>query len=120
MTSRVKNVFAQADRVSDLLAFYTSVLGSEPLFVDGERWAQFSHGGVTVALAGSSEVVDGAGRGWVLTLEVPDLAEAERRALEAGGVVHARRDLGGHGTTVIVRDAANNATALWTPAGDRS
>jgi predicted enzyme related to lactoylglutathione lyase len=110
---RVKNVYVQADRVSSVLPFYTKLLGAEPLFVDGERWAQFKIGGLTVALAGEEEAAGGAGAGWVVTLETEDLAAARKAAVEAGGVVEEERDMGDHGSAVVLRDPAGNLVTLW-------
>jgi predicted enzyme related to lactoylglutathione lyase len=110
---RVKNVFAQSVEVSQLVSFYEVVLGAAPQFVDGDRWAQFKVGDVTVALAGRAEAVS-PGTGWVLTVEVPDLDAALARVQEAGGVLVERRPMGGHGEALIIRDPCGNVTALWS------
>jgi predicted enzyme related to lactoylglutathione lyase len=113
MIERVKNVYVQADRVSSVLPFYTALLGTEPLFVDGERWAQFKAGGLTVALAGEDEAAGGPGAGWVVTVEVADLAAATDAAIAASGVVKEERDMGDHGRAVVVQDPAGNLVTLW-------
>jgi predicted enzyme related to lactoylglutathione lyase len=113
VNERVKNVYVQTARVSDVLEFYQRVLDSAPQFVDGEKWAQFKIGELTVALAGEEESAGAPGAGWVLTLEVPDLQEAQRRALAAGGSVVDERDMGDHGVAVVLRDPVGNLTTLW-------
>jgi predicted enzyme related to lactoylglutathione lyase len=111
---RVKNVYVQADQVSEVLPFYKTLLGAEPLFVDGERWAQFKVGDLTLAVAGEDEAPGGAGAGWVATFETDDLPAARETAVEAGGVVVEERDMGDHGNAVILRDPAGNLVALWS------
>jgi predicted enzyme related to lactoylglutathione lyase len=115
MIQRVKNVFVQAARVSDVLPFYESLLGSEPLFVDGERWSQFKVGDLTVALAGEEEATGGAGAGWVLTVETSDMDGTLRAALDAGAELVEDRGMGDNGRAVILRDPAGNLVALWSP-----
>ena len=39
--------------LADGVAFWSSLLGVEPTFVDGDRWAQFDMGGRRIALAGT-------------------------------------------------------------------
>jgi predicted enzyme related to lactoylglutathione lyase len=113
LIERVKNVYVQADRVSSVLPFYRRVLGAEPLFVDGERWAQFKVGDLTVAVAGEDEAAGGAGAGWVVTVEVADLSAARQAAIDAGGVVVEEREMGDHGSAVVLRDPAGNLVTLW-------
>ncbi len=82
--------------VADLpmaVATWTALLGVEPTFVDGVRWAQFDVGGGRLALSGEG-VPDLPG----VMVKVDDLEDACRRAraegLEVGEVTegaHERR-----------------------------
>jgi predicted enzyme related to lactoylglutathione lyase len=110
----MKNVYVQSDQVSEVLPFYRTLLGAKPLFVDGERWAQFKVGDLTLAVAGEGEAPGGAGAGWVVTFETDDLGAARDEAVEAGGVVVEERDMGDHGRAVILRDPAGNLVSLWS------
>jgi predicted enzyme related to lactoylglutathione lyase len=113
MIERVKNVYVQAELVSSVLPFYKRLFNVEPLFVDGERWAQFKLADLTVAIAGNDEAPDGPGAGWVVTLEVTNLFAAMQEAVDAGGVVEQERDMGDHGRAVVIRDPAGNLVTLW-------
>jgi catechol 2,3-dioxygenase-like lactoylglutathione lyase family enzyme len=76
--------FAPVFPVPDLdeaVAFWTAVLGAEPTFVDGDRWAQFDVGGRRLALAGSDRAADQAGA----MVKVDDL-DAASEALAARGI----------------------------------
>jgi hypothetical protein len=43
------------------VAFWKELLGVGPTFVDGDRWAQFDHGGARLALAGTDRPFDQPG-----------------------------------------------------------
>jgi hypothetical protein len=69
--------------VSDLRAavkHWTRVLGVDPTFIDGERWAQFDVAGARIALAGTDRATDEVG----LMLKVADLDSAVESARAAG------------------------------------
>ncbi|GHE90077.1 hypothetical protein GCM10017786_22880 [Amycolatopsis deserti] len=69
--------------VADLpaaVAVWSRLLGADPTFVDGDRWAQFDVAGARVALAGTDSVTSGPG----LLLRVADLAAARTEAEAAG------------------------------------
>lgn len=65
------------------VAVWKEVLGTEPTFVDGDRWAQFDHAGARLALAGTDRVSDQAG----VMVKVKDLDEACSRLRQAGCTV---------------------------------
>ncbi len=62
------------------VAAWTELLGVEPTFVDGDRWAQFDLAGGRLSLAGADRVADEP----VIMLKVADLV-ATRDALVASG-----------------------------------
>ncbi|OXM72687.1 MULTISPECIES: VOC family protein [Amycolatopsis] len=69
--------------VTDLpgaVAVWSRLLGAEPAFVDGDRWAQFDVAGARVALSGTDSVTSRP----ALLLRVPDLAAARAEAAAAG------------------------------------
>lgn len=76
---RISPVVPVADMAS-AVAIWTSVLGVDPTFVDGDRWAQFDVAGARVALAGTDRSSDEMG----LMLKVPDAA-ASHATFVAGG-----------------------------------
>jgi hypothetical protein len=75
----ISPVFPVAD-LGDAVAFWSKLLGIEPTFVDGDRWAQFDLDGRRVALAGTDRTSDRPG----LMVKVEEL-DAARRGLLADG-----------------------------------
>jgi hypothetical protein len=69
------------DDVAAAARTWAALLGVEPTFVDGERWAQFDVGGRRIALAGTDRVSNLPG----LMIKVADLAAA-RAAAEGQGL----------------------------------
>jgi hypothetical protein len=69
-----------AARLGDGVRFLTAVLGIEPTFVDGERWAQFDLGGARLALASGAE---SSGAAQVM-VKVADAAATAERLARAG------------------------------------
>ena len=75
--------FATVVPVPDIdegVAYWRAVLGVEPTFVDGDRWAQFDVDGRRIALAGTDRFSDVPS----LMLKSSDL-EASRDAFAASG-----------------------------------
>jgi hypothetical protein len=68
------------DDVKAASAVWAKLLGVEPTFVDGDRWAQFDVSGKRIALAGTDRASDKAG----LMVKVGDLAAARDAAVAAG------------------------------------
>lgn len=68
------------ESVAEAAKVWAELLGAQPTFVDGERWAQFDIGGRRIALAGTDRVSDKAG----LMIKVSDLAAARARAEALG------------------------------------
>ena len=62
------------------VAAWSAALGTEPTFVDGDRWAQFDVGGSRIALAGTDRASDDPG----LMIKVDDAA-ATRDSYAAAG-----------------------------------
>ncbi|HEY5070596.1 MAG TPA: VOC family protein [Caulobacteraceae bacterium] len=77
--------------VPDLAAavvVWSALLGAQPKFVDGDRWAQFEVGGHRLALAGTDRDGDLAG----VMIKVDDLDEARRLARAVGVAVGENRE----------------------------
>ena len=68
------------DDLSGAVSKWATVLGTEPTFVDGDRWAQFDVGAARLALAGTDRASDAAG----LMIKVDDLAAAIEGYATAG------------------------------------
>ncbi|MDG2114912.1 MAG: bleomycin resistance protein, partial [Actinomycetota bacterium] len=61
---------------------WSLVLGVEPTFVDGDRWAQYDVGGSRLALAGTDRASDEAG----VMIKVDDI-DASHQAYSEGGLM---------------------------------
>jgi catechol 2,3-dioxygenase-like lactoylglutathione lyase family enzyme len=94
--------------VDDLPAavdWWSRVLGSEPTFVDGDRWAQFDLAGGRLALMGSDRVGDGP----VAMVKVDDLDAA----VTAPGAQFGPVEPGPHERRTLGTDPAGNAVVLY-------
>ena len=90
-------------------------LGLELRFRDGDRWAAFDAGGLTLALAGPGE--QPAGGGIALGVKVADLdAALERVAAEGGEVLEDVRE-GEHERRATCRDRFGATLALYQSLG---
>jgi len=80
MTARSLATVLPVDDLPTAVAIYTRLLGIDPTFVDGDRWAQFDLAGRRLALAGSDRVSELPG----LLIRVTDLAAARADAAGLG------------------------------------
>jgi hypothetical protein len=69
-----------AAKMGDSVDFVAAVLGIDPTFVDGERWAQFDLGGARLSLASGTESSGGA----ELVVKVADVEANAVRLRELG------------------------------------
>jgi extradiol dioxygenase family protein len=90
--------------------FWSEVLGTEPTFVDGDRWAQFDVAGTRIALAGTDRMSDRPG----LMLKVECLTAVER-TLEERGVEVSPREQGPHEERILVTAPGELPIVLYEP-----
>ena len=102
-------VFPTAD-MDGGVRFVAAVLGVEPTFVDGARWAQFDLGGARLALACGAES-SGAAR---LMVKVGDVAAVGAR-LAAAGYDVAGPVTGPHEVRVSVTGPDGWSVVLYEP-----
>jgi hypothetical protein len=69
------------DDLAAAVTVWSAVLGVDPTFVDGDRWAQFDVGGSRLALAGTDRASDEPG----VMIKVADAA-ASRDQYQAAGI----------------------------------
>lgn len=62
------------------VAAWSALLGAQPTFVDGDRWAQFDVAGSRLALAGTDRTSNAAG----VMVKVADLDGVHAKLTEAG------------------------------------
>lgn len=66
--------------VTDAVNLWQLLLGIEPTFVDGDRWAQFDHGEIRLSLAGTDRSSDRPGP----MAKVKNLAEVRELLVDRG------------------------------------
>ncbi len=89
---------------------WTSVLGVEPTFVDGDRWAQFDHGPTRLSLAGTDRVADVPGP----MAKVADLEGTCDRLRSEGWEVSGIQD-GPHERRAVVTTVGGWPLVLYAP-----
>ncbi len=109
---KVRQVYLAASAFAEHCAFVEHVLGFQLQFRDGDNWAQYEGGGVSLAIASAAESAGVAAGNWIPVLEVADLEEMCRSDVAAGGECASVRDMGDHGRTCLVHDAAGAAYSL--------
>ena len=98
------------DDVAAAARIWAALLGVEPTFVDGDRWAQFDVGGRRIALAGTDRVSDQAG----VMIRVGDL-EAARVAATAAGLPVGEIQEGPHELRCVVTAPGGWPVVLYAP-----
>ncbi len=68
------------DDLTEAVAFWETVLGIKPTFVDGDRWAQFDLGPRRLALSGTDRLADDPS----IMIKVSDLDHARTLVTAAG------------------------------------
>ena len=91
-------------------SFWSSLLGVDATFVDGDRWAQFDLGGGRLSLAGTDRAADGP----AAMVKVADLDEACERIKAAGYQVSAVTE-GAHERRAVVDGPDGWPVVLYSP-----
>jgi len=114
---RLRQVFIAVTDMAGQIDFFRDALGLELQFRDGDEWAQFSAGEVSVALAGPRESL-GAPRGASVPVFQTDDLDALRESISrAGGDCADVRDMGDHGRTCLFRDTTGAVMAALEKKG---
>jgi catechol 2,3-dioxygenase-like lactoylglutathione lyase family enzyme len=92
------------------VSFWRDVLGVEPTFVDGDRWAQFDLGGRRLALSGTDRVAPMPG----VMVKVDDLAAA-KASLEASGVEVGETAAGPHESRFVATAPGGWPVVFYAP-----
>ena len=82
MVEKISMVLPVPDLVA-AVAVWQQLLGADPTFVDGDRWAQFDYAGSRLALAGTDRLADEPG----VMVKVGDFDAACERLRQAGCTV---------------------------------
>jgi catechol 2,3-dioxygenase-like lactoylglutathione lyase family enzyme len=98
------------DDLDAAVEFYRQVLGTEPTFVDGDRWAQFDLGGTRLALAGADRASDAPG----IMVKVADI-DAARDAAKVAGLDASPIDQGPHERRFLLTSPDGHAVTVYAP-----
>jgi predicted enzyme related to lactoylglutathione lyase len=109
---RVQSVYYTVKDMDRAVSFYESAFDLKLKFRDGDKWAQFDGGNVSIALSSPAESASTEG-GAVVALEVDDLAAHEAKLMAAGATLLSKRDMGGHGVVAAFRDSEGNIVQLF-------
>jgi catechol 2,3-dioxygenase-like lactoylglutathione lyase family enzyme len=109
---RIGNVFYRAPDMDAAVHFYADVLGFALKFRDGDHWAAFDVGGMTLAVEGGAP---GGSGGATVSLRVEGLAEVVS-GLRAKGADVGDVESGPHERRATLRDPAGNTLILYEPA----
>ncbi len=104
------NPVLPVDDLPAAVAVWSALLGVEPTFVDGERWAQFDVAGRRLALAGSDRVSNVAG----VMIKVGDL-EAARAAAAGQGLTVGEPQVGPHEVRCVVMTPGGWPAIFYQP-----
>ncbi|HEY0121386.1 MAG TPA: VOC family protein [Rhizobium sp.] len=115
MPANLQNVFYRASDMERADRFYSGLLDAKLKFADGDRWRQYDLNGRKFALA-SAEEAHPQMQGAALVFETDDLDESIAKATQLGGVILETRNMGAHGTTVVLTDPDGNVLHLWARA----
>lgn len=99
-----------ADDLNAAVAFWKELLGMEPTFVDGDRWAQFDHGGVRLALGGTDRLSDSP----AVMLKISGL-DAARDTLRASGYAVSEITTGAHERRCVAMGPGGSPAVLYEP-----
>ena len=111
LAKKVGMVIHPVDDLDRAEAFYRDALGLDAMFRDGDRFAAFKAGDVTIALAAGEEVL--ADRATV-SYKVDDV-ESAVAALERAGASLARGiEEGPHERRAVLRDPAGNPFVVYS------
>jgi predicted enzyme related to lactoylglutathione lyase len=110
---RIGNVFYHAADMDAAVRFYTDTLGLQLKFRDGDNWAAFDVGGMTLALEGGQP---GGPGGAIVSLRCEGLAELVDQ-LRGKGASVGQITTGAHERRAMVTDPAGNTLMLYEPAG---
>lgn len=113
---KVKYTYFIVDDMDAAVAFYRDGLGLRLKFQDARRWAEFDAGnGTAIALSSFDE----SGLDTEGPVTVFQTSEADRLAeslVARGASIMARRDMGGHGRLIAIREPSGNVFQLFEAA----
>ena len=80
MKAQSTSVVIPVESMNEAVGQWSALLGVEPTFVDGDRWAQLDIGDTRLSLAGSDRISDEVG----LLIKVSDARASQLSLIELG------------------------------------
>ena len=111
--TRLRQVYLVAADFAAEVSFLKDVVGLALQFQDGERWAQFSTGDGSIAVASREESLGAVSGSQVPVLAVNDLDQQLLALRGRGARLGEVRDMGEHGRTVLVQSPGGTTLALF-------
>ena len=108
---RVGNIILPVSDLDRAVAFLGDVIGLPLKFRDGDRWAAFDAGGLTLAVAGPEEHPPGGLP--AVSFKVEDVDAAAARLVEAGADVVGEPVRGEHEARLAFRDPDGNVFFVY-------
>jgi predicted enzyme related to lactoylglutathione lyase len=110
---KVRYTYLVVDDMNAAVAFYRDGLGLRLKFQDGDRWSEFDAGnGTTIALSSREESGLGVS-GPVVVFQASDAERLAASLVAQGAEILARRNMGGHGSLIAIREPSGNVFQLF-------
>ena len=110
---KIGNVIVAVSDMDAACAFYGDAMGLKEKFRDGDRFAAYDGGGVTLALVAGEEDVTGGIT--APSFKVADVAGAVADLVAAGAKVVMPATEGPHETRAVIHDPSGNTLVLYGP-----
>lgn len=111
LAKKVGMVIHPVDDLDAAEAFYRDALGLDPMFRDGDRFAAFKSGDVTIALAAGAEILSDRA---TVSYKVDDLEEAVGSLQKAGAGLERGIEAGPHERRAVLRDPSGNPFVVYS------
>jgi predicted enzyme related to lactoylglutathione lyase len=112
----LSSIMIQVDDMDDACEFYGDVMGFKLKFRDGDRWAAFDAGSVTLALAARDELPERSLRETsALNVKVANVDLATQRSLWGGARLVTEMITTAHETRSTVQDPSGRLINFYSP-----
>lgn len=111
IAKKVGMVIHPVDDLDAAEAFYRDALGLDPMFRDGDRFAAFKSGEVTIALAAGSEILSDR---TTVSYKVDDVEQAVASLQKAGAGLERAVEEGPHERRAVLRDPCGNPFVVYS------
>lgn len=111
----LSSIMIEVRDMDDACKFYGDVMGFKLKFRDGDRWAAFDAGTVTLALAARDELPQQSPRETsAINVKVADVGHATQRSLRGGAKLVSEMKTTAHETRATVQDPSGRLINFYT------